>query len=106
MLYAFCDGQPVDIFAFVLLFTGVAIYTGYAIPPQLNLSAFSDQAVAGALLLIPGLVDLAVMSPFFVLWLRQIEQRTQLSDQRRIEQALLDEGEEEAEEALEVDNGV
>lgn len=97
MLYAFCDGQPVDIFAFILLFTGVAIYSGYAIPPQLNLSAFSDQAVAGAMLLIPGIVDLLVMSPLFILWLRQIEQRTLQADQKRLEAALLEEEDEEEE---------
>ena len=86
MLYAFFDGQPVDIFAFVLVFTGVPIYTHYAIPAQLGLSAFADQAAAGALLLIPGLVDLVVMSPLFFRWLGQIEQRTQLADQYRQEE--------------------
>ena len=87
MLYAFFDGQPVDIFAFVLVFSGVAIYKLYAIPPQLNLSAFGDQTVAGALLLIPGLVDLGVMSPLFFRWLGQIEVRTRIADQRRLEEA-------------------
>lgn len=83
MLYAFFDGQPADIFAFILVFTGVAIYPQYVIPPQLHLSPFADQTVAGALLLIPGLVDLGVMSPLFVRWLGQIEERTKLEDQRR-----------------------
>jgi cytochrome c oxidase assembly factor CtaG len=99
MIYAFFDGQPVDIFAFVLVFTGVPIYTFYAIPPQLGLSAFADQAIAGALLLIPGLVDLGVMSPLFFRWLGQIEQRARLADQQRqeVEEVL----EEEEIEALE-----
>jgi putative membrane protein len=83
MLYAFFDGQPVDIFAFILVFSGVAIYPQYVIPSQLHLSPFGDQTVAGALLLIPGLVDLGVMSPLFVRWLGQIEERTKLEDQRR-----------------------
>jgi cytochrome c oxidase assembly factor CtaG len=83
MLYAFFDGQPVDIFAFVLVFSGVAIYPQYVIPSQLHLSPFGDQTVAGALLLIPGLVDLGVMSPLFVRWLGQIEERTKMEDQRR-----------------------
>ncbi len=86
MLYAFFDGQPVDIFAFVLVFSGTPIFTHYAIPPALHLSAFADQAVAGALLLIPGLVDLGVMSPLFFRWLGQIEHRTRQSDQRRQEE--------------------
>ncbi len=86
MLYAFFDGQPVDIFAFVLVFSGVAIYRLYTIPPQLHLSAFADQTVAGALLLIPGLVDLVVMSPLFFRWLGQIEDRTRLADQQRQEE--------------------
>jgi putative membrane protein len=87
MLYAFFDGQPVDIFAFVLVFTGVAIYPYYAVPPQLGISAFADQAVGGALLLIPGLVDLVVMSPLFFRWLGQIEQQAKVNDQRRQEEA-------------------
>jgi len=83
MLYAFFDGQPVDIFAFILVFSGVPIYPRYVIPPQLGLSAFADQACGGALLLIPGLVDLVVMSPLFFRWLAQIEQRTRLADEHR-----------------------
>jgi putative membrane protein len=95
MLYAFFDGQPVDIFAFVLVFTGVALYKFYTIPPQLNLTPFADQTIAGALLLIPGLVDLVVMTPLFFRWLNQIEQRTLLADQRRLEAAEEEEEEEE-----------
>ncbi|HLG61848.1 MAG TPA: cytochrome c oxidase assembly protein [Ktedonosporobacter sp.] len=88
MLYAFFDGQPVDIFAFILVFSGVAIYSHYAIPPQLGLSAFADQAAGGALLLTPGLVDLVVMSPLFFRWLGQIEQRTRLADEHRQEEEI------------------
>ncbi len=96
MAYAFFDGQPVDILAFVLVFTGVAIYS-YAIPPSLHFSAFSDQASAGAILLLPGIVDLGVMTPLFFRWLWQIESRTRLDDQKR--QQALEEWEEEDEEA-------
>ena len=98
MLYAFFDGQPVDIFAFVLVFSGVAIYRLYTIPPQLNLTAFADQTVAGALLLIPGLVDLGVMSPLFFRWLGQVEDRTRAADQRRQEEVYEDDEDEEYEE--------
>jgi putative membrane protein len=87
MLYAFLDGQPLDIYAFLLVFSGVVIYPFYAIPPQLGISAFADQAVGGALLLIPGLVDLVVMTPLFFLWLAQIEQKTKIADQKRQELA-------------------
>ncbi len=100
MLYAFLDGQPVDIFAFVLVFTGVALYRFYAIPPQLNLTPFADQTVAGALLLIPGLVDLIVMTPLFFRWLNQIEHDTRLADHRRQETAYEEEEEYEEEEDL------
>ena len=103
MLYAFLDGQPVDIFAFLLVFSGVVIYPYYAVPAQLGISAFADQAVGGAFLLLPGLVDLVVMSPLFFLWLAQIEQKAKIADERRQEladaQALLDEEIEEASEA-------
>ena len=83
IFYAFFDGQPIDIFALILVFSGVPFYPYYALPPQLGLSRFADQAVGGALLLIPGLIDLAVMSPLFFRWLAQIEARTRLADQRR-----------------------
>ena len=103
MLYAFLDGQPVDIFAFLLVFSGVVIYPYYAVPAQLGISAFADQAVGGAFLLLPGLVDLVVMSPLFFLWLAQLEQKAKIADERRQEladaQALLDEEIEEASEA-------
>lgn len=85
MMYAFFDGQPIDIFAFVLVFTEVPIYT-FAIPASLHLSAFADQATGGAILLVPGLVDLGVMTPLFFRWLSQIEENTKLSDQKRQEE--------------------
>lgn len=95
MLYAFFDGQPVDIFAFVLVFSGVPIYTYGSSAAKLGLSPFADQAVGGALLLIPGLVDLVVMTPLFFRWLGQIEQKARLADLQRVEEEELDEEEEE-----------
>lgn len=86
MLYAFLDGQPVDIFAFLLVFSFVVFYPHYAVPPQLGISAFADQAVGGALLLIPGLVDLGVMSPLFFRWLGQLEAKAKVDDQQRQEE--------------------
>jgi cytochrome c oxidase assembly factor CtaG len=89
MVYAFFDGQPVDIYAFLLVFTGVVFYTHYTIPHQFiewGYSAVADQTIAGAFLLIPGLVDLVVMSPLFFRWLGQIEQQSKIADQRRQEE--------------------
>jgi len=86
MLYAFLDGQPVDFFAFLLVFSFVVFYRHYAVPPQLGISAFADQAVGGALLLLPGLVDLVVMSPLFFRWLGQLEAKAKIADQRRQEE--------------------
>lgn len=83
MLYAFLDGQPVDIFAFLLVFSFVVFYHHYAVPPQPGISAFADQAVGGALLLLPGLVDLGVMSPLFFRWLGQLEAKAKIADQQR-----------------------
>jgi putative membrane protein len=85
MLYAFLDGQPVDIYAFLLVFSGTVIYPYYTIPPRLGITAFGDQAAGGALLLIPGLVDLVVMSPLFIRWLAQMEQRQKIKDQQLAE---------------------
>ncbi len=90
MLYAFVDGQPVDIFAFLLVFTEVVFYPQYMVPrsfTSFGFTALADQTIAGSLLLIPGLVDLVVMSPLFFRWLGQIEQHTKLEDQRRHEEA-------------------
>lgn len=100
MAYAFFDGQPVDILAFVLVFSQVAIYH-YAVPAQLHFGAFPDQATGGAILLVPGLVDIGVMTPLFFRWLWQIESHTRLADQKR--QAELEEEEEWEEEEEEED---
>ncbi len=89
MAYAFFDGLPLDVFAFLLVYTGVVFYPSYAIPPQFiqwGYSAVADQTIAGAFLLIPGLVDLVVMSPLFFRWLAQIEQQAKLADQKRQEE--------------------
>jgi putative membrane protein len=101
MLYAFLDGQPVDIFAFLLVFSFVTLYTHYHVPPQLGISSFADQAVGGALLLVPGLVDLVVMSPLFFRWLAQIEARAKIADEQRADEAERLAGEEEYEEEYE-----
>ena len=53
--FAFLDGEPIQIYAFIIVFSGVVIYP-YAVPSQLY-DAFADQASAGALLL------------FLVLWI-------------------------------------
>ena len=101
MLYAFLDGQPVDILAFLLVFTGTVFYRHYVIPPwftQVGLSAVADQTIAGAFLLVPGLVDLVVMSPLFFRWLGQIEQQAKLADQRRQEEEEAEAARQEVEE--------
>jgi cytochrome c oxidase assembly factor CtaG len=106
MLYAFLDGQPVDIYAFLLVFTGTVFYRQYALPlwfTQAGLSAVADQTIAGSFLLIPGLVDLVVMSPLFFRWLGQIEQQEKLADQKRQEEEEAEATRREAEEAGEVE---
>lgn len=82
MLYAFLDGQPLDFYALIIVFTGVVVYP-YAVPAQLGIGAFADQASAGALLLLPGIVDLVVMSPLFFRWLGQLEEKAKRDDVRR-----------------------
>ena len=83
IFYAFFDGVPMELFAFILVFTGVPIYAYHAIPAQLNMSAFSDQAIGGALLLIPGVVDVIVMAPLFFLWMKDSEEKARLADIQR-----------------------
>ncbi|HEY4036071.1 MAG TPA: cytochrome c oxidase assembly protein [Ktedonobacteraceae bacterium] len=106
IFYAFFDGQPVDIFALVLVFSGVPFYPHYALPPQLGLSRFADQAVGGAFLLVPGLIDLAVMSPLFFRWLAQIEAKTRLADQRRQQEMEAEDEYEEEEQGMAMVNEV
>lgn len=84
--FAFLDGEPLALYAFLLVFSGATLYP-YAVPAQF-LSAYADQASAGALLLIPGIVDLVVMSPLFFRWLHQIEEQARREDARL--QALLE----------------
>jgi cytochrome c oxidase assembly factor CtaG len=95
--YAFFDGQPVDILAFILIYTQSVIYH-YAIPAQLHFSAYGDQAAGGAILLAPGLADIVVMTPLFFKWLWQIESRTRLDDQKRLAELEEEEWEEVDEE--------
>jgi len=82
MLYAFLDGQPMDVYALIIVFGGVVIYP-YNVPVQLNIGAYADQASAGALLLLPGIVDFVVMSPLFFRWLGQLEENARRNDERR-----------------------
>jgi cytochrome c oxidase assembly factor CtaG len=85
MLYAFLDGQPVDVFAFLLVFTGVVFYPYYQIPAplaQLGITAYPLQAMGGTFLMIPGIVDLIVMTPLFFRWLAQMEAKAKVTDQR------------------------
>lgn len=78
--FAFLDGEPLTISAFLLVFSGVVLYPP-ALPAQF-LSDSADQTSAGALLLIPGIVDLVVMSPLFFRWLQQMEERARRDDLR------------------------
>lgn len=65
MFYAFLDGRPVDLFAFLLVYGGVVLYPHYGVPGQLGISALSDQEAGGAMMWARGVIDLRVMSPLF-----------------------------------------
>lgn len=78
--FAFLDGEPLQIYAFIIVFSGTVLYR-YAVPPQF-LSPFADQAAGGALLLLPGIVDFVVMSPLFFRWLRQMDEKAKRNDER------------------------
>lgn len=102
MLYVILDGQPVDIFAFILVFSGIPIYTHYAIPAQTHLTSFADQAIGGAFLLIPGLLDIVIMAPLFFYWFTQLEKRARVADLKREQEEEYEESEWEEEERTEV----
>ena len=84
--FAFLDGEPLQIYAFIIVFSGIVLYP-YSVPPQF-LTQYADQAAGGALLLLPGIVDFVVMSPLFFRWLRQMDERAKRNDERI--QALLE----------------
>lgn len=84
--FAFLDGEPLQIYAFIIVFSGIVLYP-YAVPPQF-LTQYADQAAGGALLLLPGIVDFVVMSPLFFRWLRQMDEKAKRNDERI--QALLE----------------
>lgn len=102
MLYVILDGQPVDIFAFILVFSGIPLYTHYAIPPQTHLTSFADQAIGGAFLLVPGLLDIIIMAPLFFYWFTQLEHKARVADLRREQEEDYEESELEQEERTEV----
>ncbi len=101
MLYVILDGQPVDIFAFILVFSGIPIYTHYAIPAQTRLTSFADQAIGGAFLLVPGLLDIVIMAPLFFYWFTQLEKKARVADLRREQEEEYEESEWEEEEPTE-----
>ncbi len=93
MLYVILDGQPIDIFAFILVFSGIPIYTHYVIPAQIHLTSFADQAIGGAFLLIPGLLDIVIMAPLFFYWFTQLEGKARAADVRREQEEEYEESE-------------
>ena len=97
MWYVIFDGQPIDIFAFILVFSGVSLYSRYAIPAQLHLTPFGDQAIGGVFLLIPGLLDLIIMGPLFFHWFNQVEHKARIADLKREQEAYDDDELEEVE---------
>lgn len=102
MLYVILDGQPVDIFAFILVFSGIPLYTHYAIPAQTHLTSFADQAIGGAFLLVPGLLDIVIMAPLFFYWFTQLEHKARVADLRREQEEEYEESEQEEDERTEV----
>lgn len=87
MLYAFLDGLPLEIFAFILVYSGVMLYPLFRVPPVLGISPYGDQTAGGALLMIPGLIDLIVMTPLFFRWIAQIDRQALIDDERRANEA-------------------
>ncbi|WP_376795187.1 cytochrome c oxidase assembly protein [Thermogemmatispora sp.] len=100
MLYAFLDGQPIDIYAFLLVFSGTLFYPVYAQQPHPLIAPLSDQEAAGAMLLIPGLVDLIVMTPLFFRWLALLEEKARIRD-LQLQQALEEEEQRQGQELSE-----
>jgi putative membrane protein len=82
LLYAFLDGQIIEIYALIIVFSGVVLYP-YSVPVALQFGQYGDQAAAGALLLVPGIVDVVVMSVAFFKWLPQLEEKARRDDEIR-----------------------
>ncbi len=86
MLYLALESLPLDIFGAFTIFAGNIFYPSYAAAPRVfaGFSAATDQAVAGALLAVPGnIIDIGLISIVFFGWIASVE-RAQRAEERAL----------------------
>ena len=86
MLYLMLESLPLDIFGVAAIFALSPFYPTYIVAPRVipGLSAAADQALAGALLAVPGnILDVILLSVVFFTWIGRMERA-----QRERERAL------------------
>ena len=86
MLYLVLESLPLDIFGIFAIFAPGPFYAVYTTAPRLfgGLTPMTDQALAGALLAVPGnTIDIGLLSIVFFVWLARSEREQQASDRIR-----------------------
>lgn len=86
MLYLALESLPLDIFGAFTIFAGTVFYPSYEAAPRVfaGFSAVTDQAVAGALLAVPGnIIDIGLISIVFFGWIASVE-RAQREEERAL----------------------
>ena len=75
MLYLVLESLPLDFFGVFAIFAPKLFYPIYASAPRVwGIPAMTDQAVAGALLAVPGnIIDIGLLSVVFFLWIAKVE---------------------------------
>lgn len=75
LLYLGVESIPLDVFGIIALFAGSPFYPTYAHAPRIfGISALLDQQIAGGIIAVPNnVVDFALMSVVFFVWIATIE---------------------------------
>lgn len=82
MLYLVLESLPLDIFGIFAIFAPGPFYAVYTNAPRIfGLTPMTDQALAGALLAVPGnTIDIGLLSIVFFIWLARSEREQQARD--------------------------
>lgn len=90
MFYLALESLPLDIFGVAAIFTPYVFYATYETAPRVFgwLSAGADQAVAGALLAVPGnVLDIVLLSVIFFVWITRMEAEQRARERAEDERA-------------------
>lgn len=85
MLYFVLESLPLDIFGIFAIFAPGPFYAVYTTAPRIfGLTPMTDQALAGAILAVPGnTIDIGLLSIVFFVWLARSEREQRARDRIR-----------------------